>query len=276
MSIGDAMTRKTEPDEGGAAPVRTGPGVRVKNILRAFSNFTLDVLMPPVCLGCEARLDAHHALCPACWRTIDFIRPPLCDRLGIPMPYDTGGPMLSAAAVAQPPDYDRARAVARYDGLMRELIHDFKFRDTHDARMLFGRWMSEAGKTLIAECDVIVPVPLARWRLLTRRFNQSQILAREVAKHSGKPIAPFSLQRVRTTKSQVGLSRTERRRNVAGAFAVPPGQLASVAGKAVLLIDDVVTTGATASSAARALKNVGAARVDVLALALAGDTAVIP
>ena len=159
---------------------------------------------------------------------------------------------------------------------MRDLIHDFKFRDTHDARALFGRWMSEAGAALIAECDVIIPVPLARWRLLTRRFNQSQILAAEIAKRTGKPVAPFSLLRVRTTKNQVGLSRTERRRNVAGAFAVAPGQLASVAGKAVLLIDDVVTTGATASSAARALKKAGAARVDVLALALAGDTAVIP
>ena len=158
----------------------------------------------------------------------------------------------------------------------RVVINDFKFRDSHDARALFGRWLSEAGAALIAECDVIVPVPLARWRLLTRRFNQSQILAAEISKLTGKPVAPFSLLRVRTTKNQVGLSRTERRRNVAGAFAVAPSQLASVAGKAVLLIDDVITTGATASSAARALKKAGAARVDVLTLALAGDTAVIP
>ncbi len=276
MSIGDAIDRETQSDERKLAPVRIGLGIRAKNILRAISNSTLDVFLPPVCLGCEARLDTHDALCPACWRTIDFIRPPLCDRLGIPMPYDTGGTMISAAAVAAPPDYDRARAVARYDGLMRDLIHDFKFRDTHDARALFGRWMSEAGRDLIAGCDVLVPVPLARWRLLSRRFNQSQILAAEIAKRTDKPVAPFSLLRVRTTKSQIGLSRHERRRNVAGAFAVAPGQLASVAGKAVLLIDDVVTTGATASSAARALKKAGASRVDVLALALAGDAAVIP
>mgnify|MGYP001241960583 CR=1 FL=1 len=276
MNIGDAIDGETQSDERDVAPVQRGPAVRLKNMLRALSSYALDVLMPPVCLGCEARLDAHHSLCPACWRTIDFIRPPLCDRLGIPMPYDTGGVMISAAAVAAPPDYDRARAVARYDGLMRDLIHDFKFRDTHDARTLFGRWMSEAGRDLITGCDVLVPVPLARWRLLSRRFNQSQILAREVSRQTGKPTAPFSLCRVRTTKSQVGLSRTERRRNVAGAFAVPPSQLASVAGQAVLLIDDVVTTGATASSAARALRKAGASRVDVLALALAGDAAIIP
>lgn len=276
MSIDGATTGDSEPDARDVAPVRVGLVTRIKTTFRAFSSYALDVFLPPVCLGCEARLDAHDALCPVCWRTIDFIRPPLCDCLGIPMPYDTGGRMLSAAAVADPPNYDRARAVARYDGLMRDLIHDFKFRDTHDARALFGRWLSEAGAALIAECDVIIPVPLARWRLLTRRFNQSQILAAEIAKRTGKPVAPFSLLRVRTTKNQVGLSRTERRRNVAGAFAVAPGQIGSVAGKSVLLIDDVITTGATASSAARALKKAGAARVDVLALALAGDGSVIP
>ncbi len=276
MSTSGPIDGNAETDGSDNAPVRVKLMLRLATKAKGFSTFLLDVFLPPVCLGCEARLDAHDALCPACWRGIDFIRPPLCDRLGIPMPYDTGGPMLSAAAVAAPPDYDRARAVARYDGLMRDLIHDFKFRDTHDARALFGRWLIEAGAALIAECDVIVPVPLARWRLLSRRFNQSQILAREVARQTGKPAAPFSLIRVRTTKSQVGLSRHERRRNVAGAFAVPQAQLASVAGKAVLLIDDVVTTGATASSAARALKKAGASRVDVLALALAGDAAVIP
>jgi ComF family protein len=276
MSLGDRVDNKDNLDVRELAPHRDKLASRIGAKAKTFSAFLLDVLMPPVCLGCETRLDAHDALCPACWRTIDFIRPPLCDRLGIPMPYDTGGEMISAAAAAAPPDYDRARAVARYDGLMRDLIHDFKFRDTHDARKLFGKWMGEAGRSLIAECDVLVPVPLARWRLLTRRFNQSQILAREVAALSGKPVASFGLIRVRATKSQVGLSRNERRRNVAGAFAVPQAQRANVAGKAVLLIDDVVTTGATASSAARALKKAGAARVDVLALALAGDTGAIP
>ncbi len=101
--------------------------------LRRIWRAGLDVILPPLCLNCQTRLADHDALCPDCWRRIDFIRPPLCDRLGLPMPYDTGGTMISAAAAADPPPYDRARAVARYDGVMRELIHDFKFRDTHDA-----------------------------------------------------------------------------------------------------------------------------------------------
>jgi ComF family protein len=132
----------------------------------------------------------------------------------------------------------------------------------------------EAGHDLIGDCDVIVAVPLARRRMLMRRFNQSQILANEVRRLSGKPAAPLALARTRATRSQVGLSRSERERNVSGAFAVRPGQAARVAGQRVLLIDDVITTGATASAAARVLLRAGAARVDVLALAIAGDTPV--
>ena len=197
---------------------------------------------------------AHDALCPACWRRIDFVRPPLCDRLGLPMPYDTGGPMLSAAAVADPPDFDRARAVASFDGLMRELIHAFKFHDTHNARRLFGRWLAEAGAEILAEADVLVPVPLSRWRLLTRRFNQAQILAAEAGRRAKKPVKPFALVRSRSTAHQVGLTRAQRLRNVAAVFHVPQSEMPEVSGKAIVLIDDVITTGATASAAATALK----------------------
>jgi ComF family protein len=214
---------------------------------------------------------AHDALCPACWRQIDFIRPPLCDRLGLPMPFDTGAPMLSAAAIANPPDYDRARAAARFSGLMRELVLAFKFHDTHNARQLFGRWLAEAGGEILSDADLLVPVPLARWRLISRRFNQAQILAAETGKRKQKPVNPFALVRTRSTKHQVGLTRLQRSRNVAGAFRVPPGELAAVSGKAIVLIDDVITTGATASVAAKALKRAGARRVDVLALAIVAN-----
>ncbi len=232
---------------------------------------SLDVVFPPLCLGCQALLFDHDALCPACWRQIDFIRPPLCDRLGIPLPYDIGGVMISAAAVAHPPPYERARAVASYDGLIRKLIHDFKFRDTHDVRRLFGRWMCEAGCELIAAADCIVPVPLARFRLLSRRFNQAQLLAAEIGRRSGKPVYGQGITKIKPTIRQLGLTRLERQRNVAGAFAVAPKAAPQIAGKSVLLIDDVITTGATVSAAAKALKKAGACRVDVLALALVNE-----
>jgi ComF family protein len=255
-------------DERDNAARRPGFAARARSAMRV----AFDVILPPLCLGCGTRLTGHDALCAECWRGITFIRPPLCDRLGLPLPFDTsfelGGTMISAAAEADPPDYDRARAVAAFDGPMRDLIHDMKFRDTHDARRLFGRWLFEAGADLIADADVIVPVPLARFRLMSRRFNQAQILAAELARRSGKPVDALALRRTRATRHQIGLSRSERRRNVAGAFSVDPEAFSVISGKAVLLIDDVITTGATASAAARALLKAGARRVDVLALAL--------
>ena len=253
-----------QPPSDDAPPVAGG---HLASLLE-FARSAFDVLLPPLCLGCEVRVGAHDALCPDCWKGIDFIRPPLCDRLGLPLPYDTGERALSAAAIADPPVFDRARAVARYAGPMRELIHRFKFNDRHDARRLFGRWLAEAGRELLTDADIIVPVPLTRFRLLTRRFNQAQILAAETGRIACKPVQPLALRRSRSAPPQVGLTRQQRLKNVAGAFEISPGRHPLIAGKAILLVDDVVTTGATASAAARVLKAGGARRVDVLALAL--------
>lgn len=232
-----------------------------------------DLLIPPACLACHRPLSSHHAICAGCWSQVDFIRPPLCDRLGIPLPFDIGGPMVSAAAEADPPDYDRARAVARFVGVMRELVHDLKFRDRHDARQLFGRWLAEAGRELLADADLVLPVPLTRGRLFSRRFNQSAVLAQEVARLSGVRFEPGALLRTRRTPPQVGLSRQQRRDNVAGAFGVSASRKAAISGAKLVIIDDVITTGATVGACARALKKAGAARVDVLALGMVTDPA---
>jgi ComF family protein len=232
-----------------------------------------DLIVPPSCLVCRTRVGDHHLLCAACWREVHFIRPPLCDVLGIPLPFDTGGRTLSAAAVAHPPAYNRARAVAHHSGAMRTLVHQLKYADRHDARTLLGRWLAEAGRELLPGTDVIVPVPLSRLRLLQRQFNQAALLAGELAQRAGVPMHPLLLQRVRSTRSQVGMTREQRRRNVAGAFRVPEHRRDAVRGRNVLLIDDVVTTGATVEACARTLRRAGAARVDVLALALVTNEA---
>jgi ComF family protein len=250
--------------------------LRAEGGLRRAAGAVADLVMPPLCLSCHAPLTSHDALCPGCWGKIDFIRAPLCDRLGLPMPFDTGGTMVSAAATADPPDYDRARAVARFDGVMRDLVHDLKFRDRHDARRLFGRWLVQAGAELLAGADVIVPVPLTRWRLLGRRFNQAAILAEEVSRLTGVGAEPLALLRTRRTLPQVGLTRVQRRNNVAGAFAVASDRKAQIAGARVVLIDDVITTGATARACARALKRARPAGVDVLALAMVTDDVLMP
>jgi len=227
-----------------------------------------DMIVPPCCLVCRVRIGAHHLLCPACWKDVHFIRPPLCDVLGIPLPFDTGGRTVSAGAVANPPAYNRARAVAHFSGAMRTLVHQLKYADRHDARTLFGRWLAEAGRDLQPGVDIIVPVPLSRLRLLLRHFNQAAVLAAELSRQTGIPMDPMLLKRVRWTRSQVGMTRDQRRRNIAGAFGVPRHGRARLEGRSVLLVDDVVTTGATVDACARTLKRAGAARVDVLALAL--------
>jgi ComF family protein len=243
--------------------------------LRSAAAVVVDLVVPPLCVACHRPVSSHDAVCAGCWSDIDFIRAPLCDRLGIPLPFDIGGTMVSAAAAADPPDYERARAVARFDGVMRELVHDFKFRDRHDARRLFGRWLAEAGVTLLADADLVMPVPLTRRRLVTRRFNQAAMLAQEVARLTGRRYEPLALQRIKRTHPQVGLSRQQRRENVAGAFAVAAAGKPVLAGAKVVLLDDVITTGATARACARALKRAGAARVEVLALAMVTDPAFV-
>jgi ComF family protein len=214
-------------------------------------------------------MTAHDTLCAACWSGIDFIRPPVCDRLGVPLPFATGEVSLSAAAIARPPVYDRTRVAAHYSGLMRRLIHDLKFHDRDDLTVLLGAWLSEAGSELLRDADLIVPVPLSRSRLLRRRFNQAARLGGEIRRRTGIPLDALSLVRVRATVSQVGLSRSEREENVRGAFAVREERRDRIDGRRIVLVDDVITTGATVSAATRALRRAGAASVSVLALAMA-------
>lgn len=230
-----------------------------------------DLLMPPCCVICRTPLTEHHSLCAPCWREVRFIREPLCDVLGVPLPFASGERTVSAAALAKPPAYRRARAVAHYSGIMRDLIYQLKYADRHDARALFGRWLTEAAGELTREADIVVPVPLTRLRLLSRRFNQAAILARELSRRIGVPIDPHVLRRVRRTRSQVGLTHDQRRSNVARAFAVSKRRADRVRGRRVLLVDDVITTGATADACARALLKAGAEHVDVVALGLVTD-----
>ncbi len=248
------------------ATARGGAGAA---LLRPMLLRLADLLLPPVCISCRRRIVSHGLLCGNCFASIDFIAPPLCARLGVPLPYEAGESLLSAAAIASPPVYDRARASARYSDTMRELIQGFKYRDRHEGLPLFARWLNQAGAELLADADLIVPVPLYPSRLWWRRFNQSAMLAVAVGRLAGVPVDCTVLRRVKRTTSQVGLSAEQRRRNVRGAFRVDKAHAARVRGRKLVVVDDVITTGATADSCARALKRAKAARVDILALARA-------
>lgn len=228
----------------------------------------LGLVYPPTCIGCGSATAEPHALCPACWSGLRLIERPFCERLGTPFALDLGvGPLLSPRAIAEPPVFQRARAVALYDGTARDLVHRLKYGDRLDLGRAMARMMTSAGAELIAEADLLVPVPLHAFRLWRRRFNQAALLARSVARISGIPCDTHSLDRVKRTRPQVGLTRAQRAENLQGAFRVPAGAKPRLAGRRVLLIDDVTTTGATGNAASRALLRGGAKRVDLLTFA---------
>lgn len=241
-------------------------GLRLARVWTRAGRAALDTLYPPICLACRAATSEAGALCSSCWRAMRFIERPFCDRLGTPFEHDLGEGLLSPQAVTDPPVFQRARAVARFeDGPARRLVHRLKYSDRGELAAPMGAWMARAGADVLAEADAITPVPLHARRLWTRRFNQAAALGREIARRAGKPFEPALLQRVKATRSQVGLSREQRVQNMQGAFRAAPG--ASVQGRRIALVDDVLTSGATANAAARALLRAGAAQVDLIVFA---------
>lgn len=241
--------------------------------LRGIPRGALSLIYPPTCSSCGAATADPGALCPNCWSGLRLIEEPVCPRYGTPFAVDLGiGPLLSPRAIADPPVFGRCRAVALYDGEARRLIHRLKYEDRLDLAKVMARMMSASGRALIAEAECLVPVPLHRARLWRRRFNQAALLGRAIAAAAALPFVPTALERVRPTRSQVGLSRAARAENLRGAFRVPPAEAARIRGRRVLLVDDVTTTGATGNAAARALLRGGAASVDLLTFALVGDT----
>jgi len=250
---------------------RTRPGIVTRGLRRI-----ADLLLPPQCFGCGARVERAGALCGGCWGRIQFIEKPLCPVLGIPFPYDAGDGLLSAEAIANPPPYGRARAVARFDDMARQLVHALKYGDRMECAPLMGAWMARAGAELLADAELIVPVPLYRSRLWRRQYNQSALLAREIGRRGEVPVELDLLRRIRATRAQTGLSAGERARNVAGAFRIRPGHEGAVRGRHVLLVDDVFTTGATAGACCRALMKGGAGAVDVLVFARVVDPVRLP
>ena len=234
---------------------------------RKLATRALDIVLPPRCLSCGGSVGEHGQLCAACWAAVSFIAPPFCAACGTPFAFDGGAGALCGACIAARPLYDRARAVMRYDDGARALVLGFKHADRTDRAPALARWMARAGAELLAGADVIVPVPLHRWRLLHRRFNQSALLAHELGRVAGRPVVAHLLRRKRNTPSQGALTRAQREDNVAGAFLLRPGQAARVAARRVLLVDDVLTTGATATACTKVLLRAGATAVDVLTVA---------
>jgi ComF family protein len=249
-----------------AAEGRTGRTARLAAAARTLFGLTLGVALPPLCAACREPVGSE-GLCAACWSKLSFIAPPYCERLGIPFPFDPGPGVLSMEAIADPPAFNRARAAVRFDEVARTLVHALKYGDRLDLAPLMGRWMANAGRELTREADLLVPVPLHWRRQWARRFNQSALLAEVVAQANGLRVSHGALKRIKATAQQVGLGRSERALNVQGAFGVRAGAKIEVAGRRLVLVDDVMTSGATIEACTRALLRAGAAGVDVLVFA---------
>jgi ComF family protein len=227
----------------------------------------VDGVLPPRCLSCGEIVAEPDTLCSRCWGGITFFAPPWCVRCGLPFPYPIGEVVLCGACARQPPGFDRARAVLRYDKNSRHLILALKHGDQTHMAGAFGRWMYRAGSEVLEDADLLVPVPLHWTRLIHRRYNQAVLLAQAVHAAGGPPVAPDWLVRRRRTPSQGRLGARARERNVRTAFAVRPGR--NFAGKRVVIIDDVMTTGATIAECARVLRRAKPASISVLTLARA-------
>ena len=226
------------------------------------------MVLPPLALdGPRAGPVQSAGLTPEVWNRIAFLEAPVCDGCGAPLEFDLGEAARCPACLARRRAFDRARAAVIYDEHSRDLILQLKHADRTDLARLFAGWIARAGRDLFEDADAVVPVPLHPLRLLSRRFNQAAEIARPLAQMTGLAYLPDVVVRRRRTPSQGGKSGSGRRRNVAGAFASPRSAWRRIEGKRLVLVDDVLTTGATAEACARVLKAAGAARVDVAAVA---------
>jgi ComF family protein len=225
----------------------------------------INTLFPHRCMLCGEVVHEAHALCPKCWPNIHFIVPPFCDCCGLPFPHDFGGATLCARCLADPPPFSSARAAVTYDDNSKPLVLRFKHGDQLYLAPSFAHWMRRAAAEW-TEPAYLVPVPLHWTRLMARRYNQAALLARSLAKISPHQLALDALVRKRKTPSQGAMNREQRLKNVTGAFRVRKHWREKLRGQCVILLDDVLTTGATVTVCAAALRRAGAADVKVLTL----------
>ncbi len=220
-----------------------------------------DLALPPRCPGCGEIVAADHRFCGACWASLRFLGPPWCATCQAPFEFDRGEGAQCAECLVEPPPHDGVRAAVAYGEVAREVALKLKY----SGRLACAETMAQAmARLLPADADLLVPVPLHRWRIWSRGFNQAALIARSLGRAGGVPVALDLVRRVKATPVLRGLGVGGRAKAVAGAFALAPGAKARLAGRTIVLVDDIHTSGATATACARVLKRGGAARVILL------------
>lgn len=226
------------------------------------ANYALDYLMPPKCLACSEFVLATSGLCSNCWPKATFISSLYCSKCGR-LAFHQG--MKCALCLKEPPNYDCARSLMDFNDLARHLIHSFKYQDKLELAEFFGSMLWQFQREFILESHLIVPVPMHGLKLAFRFYNQAQLLAECISKRSRVPIDKFGLRKAAFTKAQAAIGKEERAKNLKSSFAL---KAKAFAGKSILLVDDVLTTGITASTCAKLLKEEGgASKVLVLTIA---------
>ena len=233
--------------------------------MKRLAKKVLNLLLPPVCPVCAEPVYDHTTLCVKCFGSLDFITDPCCRVCGRPFPFEILGDATCAACLKNPPIFHKACAVVVYNDMAKKILLPFKHGDRLDLVPLIAKMMATRGKEMIQTADYIMPVPLHRFRLLKRKYNQSALLAQALAKRFHKSYLPDGLHRIRSTPKQGKLSPDQRKKNVSNAFQASARY--AFKDKSVLLIDDVLTTGATANECAKVLIKAGAKQVDILTFA---------
>lgn len=230
-------------------------------------NQAVDVILPPRCVITGDFVEQQGMVSPKAWSALDFISNPQCRCCGIPFDFEVEDETLCTGCLDKRPVYKTARAAVKYNDTSRKLILGFKHADKTYAVKAFTPWMKRAGETMLAEADFIAPVPLHRWRLVQRRYNQAAMIAYSLSDSEDIDCLPDLLLRVRATPSQGFLNAKERIRNVSRAFTLNRHYKAQIKNKKIVLVDDVYTTGATVNECTKVLMRAGAAEVNVLTLA---------
>jgi len=227
----------------------------------------VDIVLPPRCIGSGEIVDIQGAISPKFWEELQFIDKPFCDKCSIPFSFDSGEGAICARCMDDMPYYDRSRSAVVYNDASRKVILNFKFNDKTHYALTFVPWMLRAGADILEDADYIIPVPLHQKKLRFRKFNQSAILAEEIAIRSNKKYLFDGLLRIRETTPQKGLNKKDRLKNISGAFAINQKYTEAIQGKNIIIVDDIFTTGATLNECAKVLKDAGANEVNVLAIA---------
>jgi ComF family protein len=228
----------------------------------------LHAVFPPRCIACGEEVGSDFGLCLSCWEQTSFATGTVCDACGVPLPGDDGGEaVLCDDCLTHPRPWTRGRTVMMYSGVGRDLVLSFKHSDRLDLVRPMAVWMAGAARPLLSPETLIAPIPLHRWRLLRRKYNQSALLSRALSRITGQEGCVDLFTRIRNTASQKGHDRDARLANLADAITVNPARADLIAGRAVLIVDDVMTSGATLGAATQAAMQAGAARVDVVTLA---------